>query len=161
MAFFTKKSPGKGQAAQPLRVEGIGPAPMTAEPDDAELAAQALLESIREISGSRFKIQGSNLKPQTSNPKTQTAEYYHQLAERIRYAREASRIRVLRFITVVEHELRQRHLPLTGEGSLQLLEAELYKRIDIVEHIGGEVKKRWQHCLAEVTVRMMSYGATE
>ena len=34
----------------PLRIEGVKPAPLTAEPDDAELAAQALLESMCDVS---------------------------------------------------------------------------------------------------------------
>ena len=62
---------------------------------------------------------------------------------------------MVRFLAFCEQELRKPHLPAYGDGSLGLLEAELYKRLDIVEHEGGELKRRWQHCLATVTVRLM------
>ena len=54
-----------------------------------------------------------------------------------------------------EQELQKPSLPLSGPGSLGLLEAELYNRIDVIERRGGELKRRWQHCLATVIVRMM------
>ena len=73
----------------------------------------------------------------------------------MREAREATRLRVTRFLAFVEQELKKPHLPTYGAGSLGLLEAELYKRIDIVEREDGELKRRWQHCLALVTVRLM------
>lgn len=70
-------------------------------------------------------------------------------------ARESTRLRVARFLAFVEQELKKPYLPTYGDGSLGLLEAELYKRIDIVEREGGELKRRWQRCLALVTVRLM------
>ena len=62
---------------------------------------------------------------------------------------------------IVEQELKKPHLPVSGAGSLGLLETELYKRIDVIERVGGELKKRWQHCLADVTVRLMQHTEKE
>lgn len=141
---------------QPLRVEGIKPAPMTPEPDDAELAAQALLELIRSHEDGSHGDRLLRSQPQVPVPVTaHDAAYYHRLADRIRTARESARFRVTRFVAFVEQELRKPDLPLTGEKSLGLLEAELMKRIDVTERVGGELKTRWQHCVAEVMVRMM------
>lgn len=61
----------------------------------------------------------------------------------------------MRFVTWCEHELEKRDLPIEGKGSLAQMEAELYKRIDTIERVGGELKHRWQHCLANVIVRRM------
>ncbi|MBP5425111.1 MAG: hypothetical protein J6Y33_03445 [Prevotella sp.] len=136
---------GGEDGRRPLRIEGVPDAPVTPEPDDAELAAQALLESLSGI------MHG---KP---SPEAQegTAAYYRQLAGKIRLAHEASRLRAARFLAYCEQELLKDSLPVEGKGSLALLEAELFKRIDTVEREGGELKRRWQRCLAEVTVRMM------
>ena len=135
----------------PLRIEGVKPAPLTPEPDDAELAAQALLESM--VSSDKF--QDSSFKIQDSKPETRDAAYYRRLAERIRLARDQATLRTMRFVTWCEHELEKRDLPIEGKGSLAQMEAELYKRIDTIERVGGELKHRWQHCLANVIVRRM------
>lgn len=130
----------------PLAVEGVAPAPLTAEPDDAELAAEALLASL------------ASEDTAAAEPKAAeqgTAEYYRQLADRIEKAQAVAVQRTTRFVAFCEQELKKRNLPKNGPGSLALLEAELYKRIDTVEREGGELKRRWQHCLAEVTVRLM------
>lgn len=129
----------------PLAVDGIPAAPMTAEPDDAELAAQALLDVLAEVGD----------KPAAKPaPGVNTVEYYRMLKVKMRKARAASVQRACRFLACCEQELAKPSLPMTGPRSLALLEAELYKRIDVVEQEGGELKRRWQHCLAEVTVRM-------
>ena len=147
---------------QPLRIEGVPPAPMTAEPDDAELAAQALLEHMAALNHherSEHRNSDTSKGRQTKEPDApHDAAYYHALADRIRQAQEASRLRALRFVAFVEQELEKKDIPLNGEGSLSLLEAELMKRIDTVEREGGDLKRRWQHCLAEVTVRLMQAG---
>ena len=188
--FFQRKQQGGEQqteqaAPQPLRIEGTTPAPLTPEPDDAELAAQALLEilskrpsrptpdpSLRgrgvDTNKRGHKRKGKHAdhsdddtaaevttpRPDREGPGGGSA-YYRHLAHKIRQAREAQRLRVVRFLAFCEQELRKPHLPAYGDGSLGLLEAELYKRLDIVEHEGGELKRRWQHCLATVTVRLM------
>ena len=150
----------------PLAIEGVSPAPLTPEPDDAELAAAALLEAMAEVKGSGLRVKGSVFRVKDSRVRgkdkagpnhepTRDAAYYRALADRIREAHRASALRATRFVAFCEQELKKKRLPRYGEGSLSLLEAELYKRIDIIDHEGGELKRRWQHCLAEVTVRLM------
>lgn len=149
----------KGKATpRPLRIEGIGEAPFTAEPDAAERAAQQLLELISASGNQRSDIaQGGTVKGGKDVP--HDAAYFRQLAERIRYAQRGAEIRVTRFVTACEYTLENKDLPYYGDGSLALLEAELYKRFDVVERAGGELKRRWQHCLAEVIVRLMDAPA--
>ena len=190
--FHSRKQKGGAQVEkpepQPLRIEGIAPAPLTPEPDDAELAAQALLEHMVQVSSSTFQVssddaekgkrkdkaaaaphpskgrgKGAGSQPETLNlkPETRDANYYKKLAERIRLAHEAARQRTVRFLAFCEQELAKPDLPLTGPGSLGLLEAELYKRLDVVDRHGGDLKTRWQHALANVLVRQMqAQGAT-
>ena len=152
-----KREGGAGQQKsepQPLRIEGIAPAPLTPEPDDAELAAQALLELMASDGASRNNdIPASRNDDKGDAPRD--VAYYRRLAERIRQAHEAARQRTVRFLAFVEQELAKPDLPLTGPGSLGLLEAELYKRLDVVDRHGGSLKTRWQHCLANVLVRQM------
>ena len=143
----------KEQEPQPLRVEGVAAAPMTAEPDDAELAAQALLE--------RMARKGEKETQAQAEPERNTKEYYRTLAERMRLARAASALRTTRFVAFCEQELQKPDIPVSGPGSLTLLEAELYKRIDTIEREGGALKRRWQHCLAEVTVRLMQVSQAQ
>ena len=143
---------------QPLRIEGVKPAPLTPEPDDAELAAQALLETL--ASPEQHRNNGiteyrNSEKQDGKADQPRDAAYYRRLAERIRLARDQATLRTMRFVTWCEHELEKRDLPVEGKGSLGQMEAELYKRIDTIERVGGELKHRWQHCLAEVIVRRM------
>ena len=149
---------------QTLAIVGIPQAPLTPEPDEAELAAQALLEMMAAKQNGRkhgkgdrrnndIAVSRDNEKEETATPRT--AAYYRHLARKMRDARDAARMRLARFLTFVEQELKKPYLPTYGAGSLGLLEAELYKRIDIVEREGGELKRRWQRCLALVTVRLM------
>ncbi|MBQ9645339.1 MAG: hypothetical protein IJV24_03140 [Prevotella sp.] len=169
--FFQRKQQGQGEA-QPLAIEGIAPAPMTPEPDDAELAAQALLEVLLAQKTQRQKkwhrhgrksAAGTAAEAAAPSPSGQDsagtsprdAAYYHRLREKIYAAHDAARLRTLRFVAFCEQELKNTHLPAYGPGSLALLETELYKRIDTIEREGGDLKRRWQHCLANVTVRMM------
>jgi len=175
--FHRKRSVPVGSAdrkPQPLRIEGIGPAPLTPKPDEAELAAQALLEHMCEQSRKDPRKDhhkdSHNDKAAGSVPvgfadgkseAPRDAAYYRQLADRIRQAHEAATQRTLRFVAFVEQELQKPSLPLSGPGSLGLLEAELYKRLDVIERRGGELKKRWQHCLATVIVRRMQAEGNE
>lgn len=151
--IFHKK---QKQEPKPLRVEGVAPAPMTPEPDDAELAAMALLEKMAEIKGVS-RNDGITESGDNGNKKDapHDAAYYKRLAERIRKAHESANLRTQRFLAFCEQELKKHDLPKEGPGSLGLLEAELYKRLDVIERHGGELKRRWQHCLAMVTVRLM------
>lgn len=173
--YFRRKRQGRQQeqkpAPQPLRIEGIGPAPLTPEPDEAELAAQALLEHMCEslnMEHGTLNIKANAREPKKKMVNGQSsmvneprdAAYYRQLADRIRQAHEAATQRTLRFVAFVEQELQKPSLPLSGPGSLRLLEEELYKRLDVIERRGGELKKRWQHCLATVIVRRMQAEGT-
>lgn len=133
---------------QPLSIEGINTR-NTPEPDDAELAAQAVLEMMSALSN-------RNTRSNQGTQRTQSAAYYRQLANRIREAHIRAVQQATRFIYNCELMLQNKHLPLYGEKSAQMLEVELYKRIDVVEREGGELKTRWQHCLAEVTVRLIN-----
>lgn len=154
--FRRKRSvPDGSPVGNPLRIEGVPEAPMTPEPDDAELAAQALLElMITPTQPPRGEGKAAaNTSP--SGEDGRGVAYYKSLADKIRAAQEAARLRTLRFLAFVEQELQKHDLPLTGPGSLGLLEAELMKRLDIIERHGGELKTRWQHCVAQVTVRLM------
>lgn len=143
---------------QPFTVPGVPSAPITPEPDDAEIAAQALLELMLDMRRQRRKGKPTKAQPQGGNAvdaAPHNKQYYIRLADRIRKAHDDSRRRTLRFISYCEEALQKHDLPLTGEGSLQLLEVELYKRIDVVDREGGGIKERWQHCLAEIIMRTM------
>jgi hypothetical protein len=161
-SLFHRKPRGndpKAEAApQPLRIEGIPEAPFTAEPDNAELSAEALLELLAQQAQKGRKAAEQMVNGKSVNGKS---DYYHQLADRIREAHAKAALQATRFIYNCELELQKPHLPLYGDGSVQMLETELYKRIDVVEREGGELKRRWQHCLAEVTVRLMNTQPTE
>ena len=112
-------------------------------------AAQAVLESLGKngLDG-RNGRNGRKGKPATESQGT--VAYYRRLADRIREGRATEARLALRYVAYCEEQLRNPQLPL---GQLVALENELYQRIDIVEREGGELKRRWQHCLAEVTVR--------
>ena len=142
---------------------------MTMEPDKAELAAQALLEVMIDKQKRRRKkadLSDKSEAPEQSDKSgstkpnfLQTSEYYHQLSDRIRQAYASSRQRTLRFLCYCEQQLRNHDIPLFGAGSLNLMQAELLKRIDVVDRAGGNIKARWQHCLAEVTLRQIESSA--
>lgn len=141
--------------AHPLHIAGVPDAPLTPEPDAAEIAAMAVLEQ-----GAPRFARGDNpqLKTRAQNEgdgAPRDAAYYEALAERMRKAQDNATLRALRFVAFCEQELKKSDLPLEGKGSLGQLEAELYKRIDTIDRVGGDLKKRWQRCLAETVVRMM------
>ena len=147
----------------PKTIDGAENIPITAEPDEAEIAAQAVLEIILEKKEASSKkprkrgnAEGTKAHKSQNDDTEHDADYYRHLAERIREAYAAARQRALRFTCYCEQQLADPSLPLYGKGSLSLLEAELYKRLDVVEREGGDLKKRWQHCLAEVTIRLMN-----
>lgn len=136
-----------------LRIDGVKTT-LTPKPDDAELAAQALLESIAPQppkGGAVLPFRGWGLTPPSGG---RGADYYRSLSCKIRAAHEAERRAALRYVVYVEQQL-STPLP-QGEGQeVGLIERELYKHQDAVEREGGELLKRWRHCLAEVIVRQM------
>ncbi len=151
----------KSSPPMPLRIQGIETAPMTPEPDNAEKSARAILEimlakNVKKKWG-RLNPEGrieGDVKKKCGD--TNSAAYYRYLSEHIREAYRVARQRALRFLCFCEQQLEDSKLPTYGHGSVALLEAELYKRLDIVEREGGDMKKRWQNCLAEVTLRLMN-----
>ena len=165
--FFRQNRQKEPETPQTLKIDGVGEAPMTMEADNAELAAQALLEVMLDKQKRRRKKADVSDKSETSGksvesgkPNTlQTSEYYHQLSDRIRKAYASSRQRTLRFLCYCEQQLRNQDIPLYGADSLNIIQAELYKRIDVIDREGGDIKARWQHCLAEVTLRQMEASA--
>lgn len=138
---------------QRLAVEGVPAAPLTPEPDDAELATEMLLDVLEK--GESRDGNGKEKGEEGKKKEGRDSAYYNAMAERIKNAQAIASFRATRFVAWCEDQLKRPDLPVTGPGSLQLMDAELYKRIDTVERMGGELKRRWQHCLAEVTVRLM------
>ena len=169
--FNRKIFRGRGQREpKPLRIEGVRTT-MTPQPDDAELAAQALLESLagnnksRRKKGNKGKTasgHGSNISEvsfiSAGQEPIHDVAYYKELSEKIRQTRAAEARLTMRFLTYCEEQLalpKELYVGQTGE-----MEAELYKRQSVAEREGGELLRRWQHCLAECIVRQMS-AATE
>ena len=114
---------------------------MTPQPDDAELAAQALLEHMSEPKGKKPK--------KAAQPKEGTPEHYQQLSGKIKEAHAQEARDAQRYLAYTEQELKE------NPSMEQLIEIErgLYQHQDAAEREGGELKKRWQHCLADVLVK--------
>lgn len=125
-----------------LRIDGVS-TKMTPKPDDAELAAQALLEH-----KSQPKKAGEK-KIKAKQPKEGTPEYYQQIGKKINEAHEQEARDAQRYLAYTEEELKE------NPSMDQLIEIErgLYQYQDAAEREGGELKKRWQHCLADVLVK--------
>lgn len=124
-----------------MRIDGVS-TKMTPKPDDAELAAQALLEHLSEPKGRKKE-------PKAKQSKEGTPEYYQQLSGKIKEAHAAEARSALRYLAYTEEELKE------NPTMDQLIEIEqgLYLLQDCVEREGGELMKRWQHCLADVLVK--------
>ena len=145
----TSQQEGAGERL-PLRIEGVKPAPLTAEPDDAELAAQALLESM--TNPHPASPRGGEKEASPSGDE-RGASYYHALANRIRTARTAEARLVMRLLASVEEQLAEPTALYKGQWGDT--ERKLYRAMDVAEREGGELHRRWQHCLANVLVRQM------
>ena len=152
-SVFRQEPAGHGETPAALALEGVPEPPVTAEPDEAELAVQALLELLS--GGAAGEAAGA---AGGGEHREGTLEYYNDVARKIRQARETATQRTTRFVAWCEEELAKEDIPREGRGSLRQIEVELYKRLDTVEREGGALKRRWQHCLAEVTVRLMQGG---
>lgn len=165
---------------EPLTIAGIAPAPITPEPDEAEQAAAALLESEaeRRNHGKTESRKSVNPKIRKSVNPAKPPAYYQALAHRIREGREMEERACRRWLTYCEMTLSL--LPRDGEGRAKAreagagggsvrgeslpsreglvgsLERGLYDRQDIAKRAGGDLFRRWQHCLAEVTIRLMN-----
>lgn len=124
-----------------LHIEGAHTT-LTPEPDDAEVAAEALLVSLAS--------EERRVKREETAAEKGTAEYYRELAERVKEAHEMEARLTVRRIAYCEQELRN---PLLNAEQLTELERGLYRHMDAVDREGGELKRRWQHVLAEVVVK--------
>ena len=168
-----KNQEGQGEGL-PLRIHGIPPAHMTPEPDDAEIAAQALLEmmSERPAPGPSLLGRGINAIKRRKKPAEEVttplhqqggagggSAYYHALAARIHSAHEAERRAAMRYVAYCEQELKKmddgRRKTEEDNYPLSILNSQLMKHLNTIEREGGELKRRWQHCLATVTVHLM------
>ena len=174
----TSRPAGNGVGERlPLRIEGTKPAPLTPEPDDAELAAQALLESMCDVRSKMEDVRDAaadahqpsaiihqpskSHQPIPADAPTRslsaishhTSEYYHALADRIRTARTAEARLVMRLLASVEEQLGEPTALYRGQWGDT--ERKLYRAMDVAEREGGELHRRWQHCLANVLVRQM------
>ena len=141
---------------QPLRIEGVKPAPLTPEPDDAELAAQALLESLASTEQNRnddISEYRNNEKQDGKADQPRDAQYYRALADRIRTARTAEARLTMRLLASVEEQLAEPTELYRGQWGDT--EHKLYRAMDVAEREGGDLHRRWQHCLANVLVRQM------
>ena len=133
---------------KPLRIEGVKTV-MTPEPDDAELAAQALLESLYSPQCGQPSTGDGDRKK--GGEEVRDAAYYRSLADRIRAAHEAEARAALRYVSYCEQELKT-----ADAQKLAELERGLYRYLDTVEREKGGLKARWQHALAEVIVGQMN-----
>ena len=147
MNFLKYIKKGKAREPKPLRIEGTSTV-LTPEPDDAELAARALLESMRD--GGRKKKAGSGNAAGRADAEGRDAGYYRSLSDRIREAHEAEAMAAMRYVAWCEQEL-----PTAGMEKLCLMERGLYRHTDTAEREKGHLKARWQSCLAEVIIRQM------
>lgn len=127
-----------------LRIDGVS-TKMTAKPDDAELAAQALLEHMSD--GSPDK-KHKRTKGKVEKPKDGTPEHYQQLSGKIKEAHAQEARDAQRYLAYTEQELKE------NPSMEQLIEIErgLYQHQDAADREGGELKSRWQHCIADALV---------
>lgn len=154
--------------AQPLRIDGCK-THLTPEPDDAELAAQALLETIvseecrvkseESATGRKWRRHRHTDHARAEADTHHDAAYYRDLAEHIREAHAQEARRTKRYLAYAEEKLRTGGQLTTSE--LAEIERGLYPLQDCIEREGGELKRRWQHVLAEVIVRQMNAAGEE
>ena len=125
-----------------LRIDGVKAPEMTAKPDDAELAAQALLEHMSDGSSDK---KHKRTKGKVEKPKDGTPEHYQQLSGKIKEAHAQEARDAQRYLAYTEQELKE------NPSMEQLIEIErgLYQHQDAADREGGELKSRWQHCIAE------------
>lgn len=141
---------GKKPKPMPLRIAGTATT-LTPEPDDAELAAQALLESL--IYGD---VEDRRQARKTAKPAQGSPEYYKDIANKVKAAHEHEERMAKRAIAYCFDRLLDESLT---PDDLVAIERHIYKHQATAERVGGELKARWQHALAEVTVREMKAAA--
>ena len=174
--IFCRRKQFKPQPKQ-LRIDGCKTT-LTPTPDDAELAAQALLESRiygdkeqRKAAKKRQPSLRATLRPsgqrtirhQTSS--THDAQYYRELSEKIKESHAADARMAMRYVAYCEEQLTSdiSHQPSAishqpsdishQTSDIATLEHGLFKHQDTVEREGGDLLERWQKCLAECIIR--------
>lgn len=120
-----------------LRIDGVKAPAMTPKPDDAELAAQAVLEHMSE--------KGHKPEKKAKQAKEGTPEFYQQMSGKIKEAHATEALQAKRYLAYTEEELKQN----PSQEQLAEIERGLYALQDAAEREGGELKSRWQHCIAE------------
>ena len=139
-----------------LRIDGVKTT-LTPKPDDAEIAAQALLESLSPDHSPKGRGEGrdNDITKYRNNDKEESAphdaDYYRDLSEKIRTAHEQERRAAMRYVAYCEAQITSAisHQP----SDIATLERGLYQHQDAVEREGGELLKRWQKCLALVIMK--------
>jgi hypothetical protein len=138
-----------------LRIDGVKTI-LTPKPDDAELAATALFETM-----AKTEVRSERSEVREKKPKQGTPAYYKDLSDKIHAAREQERRAAMRYVAYVETKIEElknskiEELQSFDLSILPSLEHGLYQHQDAIEREGGELKKRWQRCLAELTVMEM------
>ena len=153
LKIFHRKRRDPKTPPQPLRIEGCTTR-LTPEPDDAELAAQALLDSL--TSDKARKKVGKPAAAKREEPKRGSVEYYQRLSDRIRESHALEARRAKRYLAYCEEQIGG---PLPADG-LSEIERGLFRHQDCVEREGGKLLGRWRHVLAVVTVRQMDVEGT-
>lgn len=125
-----------------LRIDGVKAPVMTPKPDDAELAAQAVLEHMSE------KGHKPEKKTKERQAKEGTPEFYQQMRDKIKEAHTADARDAMRYLAYIEEELKEN----PNQEQLVEIERGLYQHRDAAEREGGDLKTRWQNCLAQVIV---------
>lgn len=148
-SILSRRNRARNITCEPVRlaIEGIAPAPLTPEPDEAELAAEAFLNS-------KIKIKDSSSAVRKAAPKG-SKEYFQQLSVKIREAQAAEARSAMRYISHTEQCLQTAASSDEPGGSLAELESGLFKHQNAAQRAKGELLRRWQRCMAEVTVREM------
>jgi hypothetical protein len=156
--IFRRRKQFKPQPKQ-LRIDGCK-TELTAAPDDSELAAQALLESMTQIENGKRKTDNSKRRKNNSpssiinsqlGDTPHDAEYYRELSEKIRTAHEHDARMAMRYVAYCEAQITSTvsHQP----SDIATLERGLYQHQDAVEREGGDLLRRWQKCLALVIMK--------
>lgn len=131
--------------AEPLQIDGIKTR-LTPRPDEAELAAEALLDT---MTGNTATDAAADAPLPKDN---HTITYYEALVKRIQANREREERMSQRVIVYCEEQLAKattdKHLPFD-------LERELFTVQATVEKMQGELFSRWQYCLAKITMAQM------
>ena len=109
----------------------------------------------------RGKRAAASAEKRAANEAERAKERYEAIAERMHEVKKEEERAAMRYVAWCEQVLGGETAERTAKpgadaaGAVEELEQGLYRHMDAVERVGGELKRRWQHCLAEVVVRGM------